>query len=93
MAHNVTLIPGDGIGPEVTEAARRALEATGVAFHWDMAAAGADVFRFNFSHGTRADKKRTYGYIRALEKRFRRWYNRVSLHLLSFRQQPQSCVD
>jgi len=43
MVYNVTLIPGDGIGPEVTEAARRVLEATGVAFQWDMAEAGADV--------------------------------------------------
>ena len=41
MVHNVTLIPGDGIGPEVTEAARRVLEATGVAFRWDVAEAGA----------------------------------------------------
>ena len=41
MAYNVTLIPGDGIGPEVTEAAKRVLEATGVAFHWDLAYAGA----------------------------------------------------
>ncbi len=43
MVYNVTLIPGDGIGPEVTEAARRVLEATGVAFRWDMEKAGADV--------------------------------------------------
>jgi len=43
MAHSVTLIPGDGIGPEVTEATKRVLEATGVAFHWDLAYAGADV--------------------------------------------------
>ncbi len=43
MAYNVTLIPGDGVGPEVTEATKRALEATGVAFHWDMAQAGAGV--------------------------------------------------
>ena len=40
MAYKVTLIPGDGIGPEVTEAARSVLEATGVAFHWDLAYAG-----------------------------------------------------
>ncbi|MEE8173714.1 MAG: isocitrate/isopropylmalate dehydrogenase family protein [Dehalococcoidia bacterium] len=40
MAHNVTLIPGDGIGPEVSAAARRVLEATGVEFHWDLAYAG-----------------------------------------------------
>ncbi len=40
MAYNVTLIPGDGIGPEITEATRRVLEATGVAFNWDLAYAG-----------------------------------------------------
>ncbi len=40
MAYNVTLIPGDGIGPEVTEATKRVLEATGVAFHWDLAYLG-----------------------------------------------------
>lgn len=43
MAHNITLIPGDGVGPEVTEATKRVLEATGVAFHWDLAYAGAEV--------------------------------------------------
>src|SRR5579862_4016966 len=43
MAHRVTLIPGDGIGPELTEATRRVLEATGVAFEWDVQVAGADV--------------------------------------------------
>jgi isocitrate dehydrogenase (NAD+) len=43
MPYNVTLIPGDGIGPEVTEAARKVLEATGVKFNWEIAEAGADV--------------------------------------------------
>src|SRR6476661_8650398 len=43
MAHNVVLIPGDGTGPELTEATRRVLEATGVAFDWDVREAGADV--------------------------------------------------
>ena len=43
MAHRVTLIPGDGIGPELTEATRRVLEATGVKFEWDVQDAGADV--------------------------------------------------
>src|SRR5918999_3891884 len=43
MAHRVTLIPGDGIGPELTEATRRVLEATGVEFEWDVQHAGADV--------------------------------------------------
>jgi len=43
MAYRVTLIPGDGTGPEVVEAARRVLEATGVAFEWDVQRAGAEV--------------------------------------------------
>src|SRR5881409_1803234 len=43
MAHKVVLIPGDGTGPELTEATRRALEATGVDFEWDVREAGADV--------------------------------------------------
>ena len=43
MAHEVTLIPGDGTGPELTEATRRLLEATGVEFDWDVQQAGADV--------------------------------------------------
>ncbi len=43
MAYNVTLIPGDGIGPEVTAAACRVLEATGIEFNWEIAEAGAGV--------------------------------------------------
>ena len=43
MAHEVTLIPGDGTGPELAEATRRVLEATGVEFEWDVQQAGADV--------------------------------------------------
>ena len=43
MAHKVILIPGDGTGPELTEATRRVLEATGVDFDWDVREAGADV--------------------------------------------------
>jgi isocitrate dehydrogenase (NAD+) len=43
VAHEVTLIPGDGTGPELSEATRRVLEATGVEFDWDMQQAGADV--------------------------------------------------
>jgi isocitrate dehydrogenase (NAD+) len=43
MAYNVTLIPGDGTGPEVTAATRRVLEATGVAFSWDVQHAGIGV--------------------------------------------------
>src|SRR5215470_15938350 len=40
MAHLITLIPGDGIGPEVAEATARAIEATGVAIEWDRVDAG-----------------------------------------------------
>ena len=43
MAHRVTLIPGDGTGPELTEATRRVLEATGVDLEWDVRHAGVDV--------------------------------------------------
>jgi isocitrate dehydrogenase (NAD+) len=43
MAYTVTLIPGDGIGPEVTAAARQVLEATGVKFNWEIGEAGAGV--------------------------------------------------
>ncbi|MBM4446537.1 MAG: isocitrate/isopropylmalate dehydrogenase family protein [Chloroflexi bacterium] len=40
MPHKVTLIPGDGIGPEITEATKRVLEATGVKFEWDIGTVG-----------------------------------------------------
>jgi isocitrate dehydrogenase (NAD+) len=43
VAHEVTLIPGDGTGPELTEATRRVLEAAGVDLEWDVQDAGADV--------------------------------------------------
>ena len=43
VPHAVTLIPGDGTGPEIAEATRRVLEATGVEFEWDVQEAGADV--------------------------------------------------
>jgi len=44
MAHRVTFIPGDGSGPELTEATRRVLEATGVEFDWEVREAGLDEF-------------------------------------------------
>jgi isocitrate dehydrogenase (NAD+) len=40
MTHRVTLIPGDGIGPELAEATRRVLDATGIAFDWEVQEAG-----------------------------------------------------
>src|SRR6266487_3583076 len=49
MAHRVTLIPGDGIGPELAEATRRVLEATGVAFEWEHQEAGEAMLA---EHGT-----------------------------------------
>jgi isocitrate dehydrogenase (NAD+) len=42
-SYNVTLIPGDGIGPELTEATHRVLDASGVKFNWDIVDAGVDV--------------------------------------------------
>ena len=43
MAHRITLIPGDGTGPEITEATRRVIEATGVEIEWEVKQAGLDV--------------------------------------------------
>src|SRR5919108_3623198 len=43
MAHRVTFIPGDGTGPEIAEATRRVLEASGAELDWDVQQAGADV--------------------------------------------------
>ncbi len=43
MAHRVTLIPGDGIGPELAEASRRVLDASGIAFDWEVVDAGEGV--------------------------------------------------
>jgi isocitrate dehydrogenase (NAD+) len=48
-SHRVTLIPGDGTGPEIAEATRRVLEATGVRFDWDVQDAGTGVMD---EHGT-----------------------------------------
>ena len=43
MAHKVTMIPGDGVGPELSEATMRALDATGVGFEWEVLQAGENV--------------------------------------------------
>jgi isocitrate dehydrogenase (NAD+) len=43
LTHDVTLIPGDGTGPELADATCRVLEATGVEFNWDVQEAGADI--------------------------------------------------
>jgi isocitrate dehydrogenase (NAD+) len=43
LAHNVTLIRGDGTGPELVAAAKKVLDATGVEFNWDVVEAGVDI--------------------------------------------------
>ncbi|NLS76432.1 MAG: isocitrate/isopropylmalate dehydrogenase family protein [Chloroflexi bacterium] len=43
MTYHVTLIPGDGTGPELVEATRRVLEATGISFQWEIQEAGEEV--------------------------------------------------
>ena len=43
MAHDVTFIPGDGIGPEISAAMRRVVDSTGVDINWEDVEAGADV--------------------------------------------------
>ncbi len=45
MAHDVTLILGDGTGPELAEAARRCVDSTGVKINWDVQQAGVDVMQ------------------------------------------------
>ena len=45
MPHEVTLIRGDGVGPELAEAARRCVDATGVAINWDVQEAGVDAMK------------------------------------------------
>jgi len=54
MPHKITLIPGDGVGPEVTEATRRVLEATGVAIDWDVQEVGEAALE---KHGTPLPKE------------------------------------
>jgi len=44
MAYDITFIPGDGVGPEVTNAAKKVLEATGLKFHWETVEAGAAAY-------------------------------------------------
>jgi isocitrate dehydrogenase (NAD+) len=44
MKHSITLIPGDGIGPEITSAMVKVVEATGIDIKWDIVNAGAEVY-------------------------------------------------
>ncbi len=62
MRHEVTLIPGDGTGPELIEATRRVLEATGVELDWDRQEAGIDEYEAHgnpFPEATLASLRRT----------------------------------
>lgn len=43
MVHKITLIPGDGTGPEITEVTAKVVEATGVKIEWEIAHAGVDI--------------------------------------------------
>ena len=51
MTYNATLIPGDGIGPEVTNSARKIIDATGIKFNWEVCEAGAEVFKKGLATG------------------------------------------
>jgi isocitrate dehydrogenase (NAD+) len=44
MSHNVTLIPGDGVGPEISEATKYVIDETGVKINWEIQEAGTDVY-------------------------------------------------
>lgn len=55
MSHRVTLIPGDGVGPEITTAARRVIDAAGISIEWEVAEAGAEVFKRGDSSGVPAE--------------------------------------
>jgi isocitrate dehydrogenase len=55
MSHAITLISGDGVGPEITLAARRIIEAAGVDIAWEEAEAGAEVFRRGDTSGVPAE--------------------------------------
>ena len=57
MAHRVTLIPGDGIGPELAEATTRVLDATGIGFEWERVEAGEAAIA---SHGAIASAIRSF---------------------------------
>jgi len=62
VAHEVTFIPGDGTGPELAEATRRVLEATGVELSWDRQEAGIDEYEAHgnpFPEATLASLRRT----------------------------------
>ena len=51
LSHRITLIPGDGVGPEIALATRRVIDASGVAIEWEECEAGAEVFKLGDTSG------------------------------------------
>lgn len=51
MTHTVSLIPGDGIGPEVVQATQKIIDATGLKINWEVCEAGAEVFKKGLATG------------------------------------------
>src|ERR671937_136622 len=66
--HNVTLIPGDGIGPECVRAAQRIVEATGAKIDWDEHEAGAEVFKKGLPSGVPPETIESIGRTRVVLK-------------------------
>ncbi len=58
----ITLIPGDGIGPECVEAAQRIVEAAGASIEWEECAAGAEVFKSGIASGVPWTRSRARGW-------------------------------
>ncbi len=51
MSYSVTLIPGDGIGPELAKATTHVLESTGITFDWDVQEAGEATIELWYARG------------------------------------------
>ncbi len=51
MSHQVTLIPGDGVGPEITTAVKKIIDASGAKIDWEICEAGAEVFKKGLATG------------------------------------------
>ena len=67
-SYPVTLIAGDGIGPEVVLAARRIIDASGVAIQWEEAHAGASIFKKGVASGVPNDTIESIGRTRVALK-------------------------
>ena len=67
-AHRVTVIPGDGVGPEVVRSGIRVIEAAGVKIDWEEAAAGAAVFEKGDSSGVPAETRHSIERTRVVLK-------------------------